>query len=419
MAQKSVGCALVAAVLSASVTGAAAFTPAQVLANAALAANATLASGLDPLSYPSNGFADGSPGWQTSKYNGWTSGFFPGLLWKLANASAAANDGAAGWWAGHAARWTAGIAPEAHDTGTHDVGFMVFTSFGAQVAATGNATARQLCVTAAESLSTRFVPAVGAIRSWGQPNAQHTMETIADNMMNLELLWWAASPAGAGNETFAIIAHSHARQMMRDLFQPFNPGCAWHLITYDDRSGAILNRSSTPQGLGLDTVWARGQAWATAGFVIAFRYTRDAAYLAQAQAAADCFLRLMQACCYPAPTSGVPEWDFNVTVGGPQSAVDTSAALITASALIELSWYVEAPGDRARYLAQGLNLLTAATNFAAPPGAPYAVLNGTVTWPLANVPIIYAEYYAAQAAMQWAATTQEWREEALRYAARA
>jgi len=397
-----------------------ALDPAAVLLAAGRAANATLASGLDALAYPSNGNADGAPGWETTKYSSWTSGFFPGLLWKLANASAASGDGAASWWARHAAKWTAGIAPEAHDTTTHDVGFMVFTSFGAQYALQGDAVARRACLDAAASLSTRFVPAVGAIRSWGQPNAAHTMETIADNLMNLELLWWAASPAGAGNETYAIIAHSHARRMIADLFQPFNPGCAWHLITYDDRDGSILNRSSTPQWLGLDTVWSRGQAWATAGYVIAYRYTADGAYLAQAQAAADCFLRLLAACCAAAPTSGVPEWDFNVTVGGPQSSVDTSAALIAASALIELSWRVPAPADRARYLAAGAGLLTAATGtFAAPPGAQYAVLNGTVTWPLAGIPIVYGEYYAAAAAMQWAATPAEWREEALRAAARA
>ena len=118
-------------------------------------------------------------------------------------------------------------------------------------------------------------------------------EVIVDNMMNLELLFWASTQ---GNRTFQDIAISHADVTLRDIFQPFNPGCVWHLLQYDYTTGALKNRSSTPQGLGLNTVWSRGQAWATNGYAIAYRFTQLPRFLAAAQAAADCFLRLLPVC---------------------------------------------------------------------------------------------------------------------------
>ena len=83
----------------------------------------------------------------------------------------------------------------------------------------------------------------------------------------------------------------------------------WHLLTYNDTDGTILNRSSTPQGLGLNTVWARGQGWATYGFAMAHRYTKVQRYLDTAAAAADCFIRLTTL----VSDDSIPLWDFNAT----------------------------------------------------------------------------------------------------------
>jgi hypothetical protein len=280
---------------------------------------------------------------------------------------------------------------------------------------TGNQTAREYLHTTAASLCTRFNAKVGCLRSWNNAAKEPSnwFKVIADNLMNLELLWWAGNDTG--NSTFTAIAHSHTRRMMRDLFQPFNPGCAWHLITYDESTGSVLNRSSTPQGLGLNTVWSRGQAWAINGFVIAHRFTGEAAYLAQALAAADCFLRLLGACCGEGtPFLGVPLWDFNVT--GDARWVDTSAAMIAAEALVELSWSAGAAGPR--YLAAAMDLIGAVeTHFVFADKENDAVIkNGTVTFPLAGISIIYGEFYHLVASMKLDATPRALREaaEALR-----
>ncbi len=219
--------------------------------------------------------------------------------------------------------------------------------------------------------------------------------------MNLELLWWAA--AETGNTTYSDIANSHSRRMIKDLFQPFNPGCAWHLITYNQNTGALLNRSSTPQGLGLNTVWSRGQAWAINGFTTAYRYTRDPAYLAQARAAADCFIRLLTLCCANSVYNYAPLWDFNVTA--PHVSVDTSAMFVAAEAIVELSWYTEGQAGQ-DYLAFARQLVEAGqTHYLFDAQENDAVLrNGTVTYPLAGVSIVYADYYFLAAKMKLDAT---------------
>jgi len=379
-------------------------------------ANETLAQLPSFTTYPSNG-ASGKFGWDTVASTSWVSGFWPGVLLKLYNRSVGvgAPPAEAAWWLANGAAFAEGLAGERFDTGTHDVGFIMYTSFGQLWHLTGNQTAREFLHTTATSLSTRFSPVVGCLRSWNNAarDPPNWYKVIADNLMNLELLWWAGEDTG--NATFTAIAHSHTRAMMRDLFQPFNPGCAWHLITYDAGTGAVLNRSSTPQGLGLNTVWSRGQAWALNGFVVAHRFTGEPDYLSQAVAAADCFLRQLEVCCGAATRfHGVPLWDFNAT--GDAQWVDTSAAMIAAEALVELAWSAGAEGPR--FLAAAMALIDAVeAHFVFADGENNAVVNnGTVTYPLAGISIIYDEYYHLTASMKLDATPGALREaaEALR-----
>lgn len=224
-----------------------------------------------------------------------------------------------------------------------------------------------------------------------------------------------------GNSTYTTIAHNHAMKMISDLYQPFNPGCAWHLIVYNDQTGAIISRSSTPQGLGNNTVWSRGQAWTINGFAIAYRFTQDAAFLAQAQAAADCFIRLVTLCCTGDAFRFMPLWDFNVT--SPDMTIDTSAAMVASSGMIELAWNLPA-AEAVKYLAFAYRSITSAFGYwsSAPPAgsgptaAQFVLRNGTVTFPLTGIPIVYADYYLLEAWTRWTATPAALREAAQAYA---
>ena len=142
------------------------------------ASNATIAALKSVDVYPYQGNANGAPGWRTTDFTSWQSGFLPGTLWTLFNAMTQTCDPSAAWWMEQAAARTAPIAPAASFNTTHDLMFIVGIPFIQQYALTANLTARSIALRAADSLSARFVPKIGAIRSWGMPNKQHTMQVI-------------------------------------------------------------------------------------------------------------------------------------------------------------------------------------------------------------------------------------------------
>jgi hypothetical protein len=86
------------------------------------------------------------------------------------------------------------LEKEQFNTGTHDLGFMLFCSFGNANRLNENETYKKIMLQGAESLSTRFKPEVGLIQSWGSGKWKYPV--IIDNMMNLEFLFWAAKESG-------------------------------------------------------------------------------------------------------------------------------------------------------------------------------------------------------------------------------
>eukprot|EP00937_MAST-01D_sp_MAST-1D-sp2_P003392 g3392.t1 len=288
--------------------------------------------------YPSKtGAVAGAAGpWQWQTSSGWTSGFFPGTLWMLWNRTGGQDADLLA----AAKRYTAGRASEANNTDTHDVGFMVYDSFGKGLEFGGTAALDQAeraayaatVRRAAHSLATRYSPVVGMTRSWGKSTDEDNFEVIIDNLMNLELLFWAARNPGPGaNASDAArlhdIAVSTARNMARFWVRP--DGSTFHLVVFDPRTGAVKSRSGTPQGLATNSTWARGQAWAMYGFVMAHRYTGDTAFLQHARNVTGFYLR-------NTPADHVPKWDFSATAAWGGANRDTSAAAIAASALLEL-----------------------------------------------------------------------------------
>lgn len=72
--------------------------------------------------YPRSTKKDGSL--STTDIYGWTSGFFPGTLWFLYEFT---NDSC---WKEKAVEWTLPLEPNRTNTKDHDVGFMMYNSFG-------------------------------------------------------------------------------------------------------------------------------------------------------------------------------------------------------------------------------------------------------------------------------------------------
>lgn len=254
--------------------------------------------------------------WQTTHASGWTSGFYPGILWLLYEQSGNKS------FATEARLRENILQSQQFNNSTHDVGFMIFNSFGNAYRLQKNINDKKIILQTAKTLTTRFNPKIGLIKSWN--NDQKVHQTIIDNLMNLELLFWAGKNGGDGK--LLEVAKLHAKKTAQDFVR--EDGSTFHLVNYNPKNGKILSRT-TAQGYSPNSTWARGQAWAIYGFSIAYRETQDETFLAAARKVADYYIKNL-------PDDFVPYWDFNVP-DKTKEPRDSSAAAIAASGLLELS----------------------------------------------------------------------------------
>jgi rhamnogalacturonyl hydrolase YesR len=206
---------------------------------------------------------------------------------------------------------------------THDLGFMVFCSYGNAYRITKNPEYKKVIIDASESLITRFNPTVGCIRSWDHGKWQFPV--IIDNMMNLEMLFWASKETG--DPKFRDVAIKHANTTLKNHFR--DDMSSFHVIGYDPKTGKVLEKQ-THQGLNDASAWARGQAWGLYGYAMCYRETGDTKYLDAAKKIASFILKNL-------PVDLVPYWDYN-DPSIPNAYRDASAAAVTASALYMLGF---------------------------------------------------------------------------------
>lgn len=314
----------------------------------------------------------------------WTCGFFPGELWLMYEYT---KDPV---WRDRAREWTAGIEGQKNNTSTHDVGFMTYSSFGNGVRLGEGNTYRDILVQAAQSLATRYSSVVKAIQSWSN-NPAYTYPVIIDNMLNLELLFYASKVTG--DQTFYNIAVQHALTTMNNHFRADNS--SFHVVDFDPATGSVIKKDNY-QGLNQNSAWARGQAWGLYGFTMCYRETGDQRFLDHAKKIADFILTNIKI-----PTDGIPYWDYDAT-----DFRDASAASIAASGLLELCEY--APDKAAQYYAYGNKLLTTLINstyFAsANTNANFLLKHSVGNKPKnseVDVPVIYTDYYFLQALLRY------------------
>jgi cephalosporin-C deacetylase-like acetyl esterase len=325
--------------------------------------------------------------WNTVAAADWTSGFWPGCLWLMYDYTRDPD------WRALAEEWNAGLAGQQFNTSTHDIGFMMFCSFGEGYRLTGNPDYRQILLNSAASLETRYSSIVKGYRSWswGRWDDNRNFTIIADNMMNLELLWWAASQPG-GLQIWADHALQHALTTEREHLR--DDDSTYHVIVFDRLTGQVLERT-TLQGADDDSDWARGQAWVVYGYVMAYHETGDTRMLDAARRTAAFFIDSL-------PADGVPPWDF--ALANPATAPrDTSAAAIVASALIELSRLVD-EGEAAFYWDTGLHILQSLMSAAYQNGQTSAILDhGTAHFPAGSYDtgLIWGDYYFLEALLRY------------------
>jgi unsaturated chondroitin disaccharide hydrolase len=317
----------------------------------------------------------------------WTSGFFGGNLWYLYELTG--NE----YWKEKAMYYTAPIEKEKTNKGTHDLGFMLYCSFGNGYRLTGNEQYKEILLEAARSLISRYNPTVGCIRSWDFARDRWMFPVIIDNMMNLELLFWATKVTG--DSTFYHIAVSHADVTMKHHFRDDNS--SYHVIDFDTITGEVRNRH-THQGYSHESGWARGQAWGLYGYTMCYRETGKKEYLEQAEKIAGYMLNHTNM-----PEDLVPYWDYNAP-NIPNEPRDVSAATIMSSALLELRDMIPEKYDYYNSTANKI-LENVWEKYRSAPNSNKGFILDNSTGHLPgkheiNVPIIYADYYFLEALLR-------------------
>jgi len=316
----------------------------------------------------------------------WTSGFFPAQLWYYYEFTKDKK------WLELARHYTEDIKKEQFNQGTHDLGFIIYGPFGNGYRLTNDTAYRSVIIQAAASLSSRFNPTAGVIKSWDHNTDKWKYPVIIDNMMNLELLFNATKLSG--DSSFYKIAVSHADVTMKNHFRP--DYSSWHVIDYDTSTGKAIQKH-THQGYSHESSWARGQAWALYGYTLCFRETNDTTYLEQADGIAQFILTHKST-----PADGVPYWDYN-DPKIPAAPRDASAAAITASALYELAKYSK---EGKQYKAAADKILASlSSKYINKPGENYGFILAHSTGHLPgnseiDVPINYADYYYLEALLR-------------------
>lgn len=287
-----------------------------------------------PRSYP-----DEDGGYRMVGINDWTCGFPAGSFWYMYELTGDI------FWKEVALENTLKLDGVQYRTNTHDLGFMVFCSYGNAYRLTGNEDYKEVILQASESLMTRFNPTIGCIRSWDHNSDKWDYPVIIDNMMNLEMLFWASEVTG--NSKYSEVAVSHADVTLENHFR--DDWSSYHVVSYDTITGEPVLKQ-THQGLNDESAWGRGQAWGLYGYTMTYRETEKERYLEAAENIADFIIANL-------PDDMVSYWDFD-DPAIPDTHRDASAAAITASALFELSVLAD---DGQKYLEAANKILTSLT----------------------------------------------------------
>lgn len=326
---------------------------------------------------------------ETSDTKWWCSGFYPGSLLYIYEYTGDTTT------LKEAKRRLAILEKEKHYKGNHDLGFMMYCSFGNAYRIIKDPLYKPTIDTAAASLITRYRPKAKVIQSWNS-SKKWKGPVIIDNLMNLELLAWVSD--NGGDPKYKQIAVNHANTSLKNHFR--SDYSSYHVVDYDMNTGSVV-RKGTAQGASDSSAWSRGQAWALYGYAMMYRFTKDKNYLEQARHIAGFILN------HPnMPADMVPYWDFDAA-NIPNTCKDASAAAIIASALLELGQYT-AKKDSKLYVAAAEKMIRSLSSdaYRSKPGqnGGFLLTHSTGALPLKSeidVPLTYADYYYLEALMRY------------------
>ncbi len=321
----------------------------------------------------------------TSNTAWWCSGFFPGSLLYIYEYTQDTEVLA------EAKRRLTILEKEKNNKGTHDLGFMMYCSFGNAYRLLHDPAYKDIIEASAASLSTRYHPGAKVIQSWNS-NDMWAGPVIIDNMMNLELLSWVSDHGG--DKKYKEIAVNHANSTIKNHYRP--DFSAYHVLDYNMETGEVLKKVNW-QGFADESAWSRGQAWGLYGFTMMYRFTKDKQYLDQAIHIANFMLNDPNM-----PADMIPYWDYDAPEI-PNTYRDASAGAIMASALLELAQYTDKASGKKYLDASEKAIRTLASDayrsklgenggFLLKHGVGFLHQNSEV-----DVPLTYGDYYFLEA----------------------
>lgn len=333
----------------------------------------------------------------------WTPGFFPGSLWYLYELTGEEK------WKEQAEKWTVSLEPLKTFTAHHDLGFMMYCSYGNAERLAPKPEYKDILIESAGSLSTRFSEKTQVIKSWNRfrswnDSTVYDYPVIIDNMMNLEMLFYASKVSG--DKKYYDIAVAHANKTLENqLREDFS---TYHVVSYDTITGNVVSRN-TAQGWSDNSTWTRGQAWAIYGFAMTYRETKEQKFLDAAVKAADYYLKNL-------PEDLVPLWDFHVGVEGytpgkrsyatefQEKLKDASAAAIVCSALFELGELANNPSYTDTAIKMLHSLASPAYRAELGKNANFIIMHCVGSIPHKSEidkPLVYADYYFLEALVRY------------------
>ncbi len=269
-------------------------------------------------------------------WTNWCEGFLGGQLWILY-----AHTGDRRWreWAVHYSRL---IEHRKTDRAVHDLGFLFWSTWKRWYDLEPDPAINDVVIEAGATLAKRFREKGQYLRSFVSEDS-----LFIDIMMNVGIIFYAAQQTH--NPDLWRIAMQHSLTTRRYLVR--GDGSTAHEGLFDLQTGAFL-RQSTHQGWRDDSSWARGQSWALYGFGTVYEFTRDARFLATAEACANYYIE-------NTPAHGVCPNDWSEP--NPALPYESSAAAIAASGLLNLARLTGDPARARLYRDYALRILDTLT----------------------------------------------------------
>jgi unsaturated chondroitin disaccharide hydrolase len=344
---------------------------------------------------PPDGFphaADPATGrWEAKAGGAWTDGFWVGLLWLARAATGAPRYRAWGL------EWAERLRGRERQA-SHDIGFLF--QYGAVLGwqTVREPVLREMGLAAADRLVAMWHPRARVIPVGSHAEVSSGLDDVTiDCLMNLQVLWWAATETGLARYREVAVAHAERT-------------AAWHLrpdgsccqsVHFDPATGEPY-RKHTHQGYSSEGCWARGLGWSAYGFLEAHRATGRPDFLDIARRALDYHIHRTAA----DPVTFNDYDDPRI----PAAPRDTSAAAILAAAAIETA---RVTGEE-RFRREGGRLLEGLIRgYLTPIGAddvrpPGMLLHGCYNLYSGEAPdheLVWGDYFLLEALLRWQGRT--------------